>query len=523
MQRIIIEIIKDIRMYFKPTTTKGLLRLVVLVVILAASCYLFFLNNTETFNDVPEQLPTVRVTSVQDITSQSNVTIIGTVRAVNEAQIQSEVAGRVTHVPVTLGQQISAGQIIAQTENAGQRASVLQAQGVYEAALASAQTSLLSVSDAENNLVKAQNTSYSKLETSYTNANNVYYSYLDDIFADEDNEYRSSGVVLRKTGSIISANDQRFRDLDTVFNNHISSDQNLDTLSTQFQEAYSLNQELLTIIGTFRSLITDSDIDTAYSSTAINYLSVLNTAQAQINADIATLQSSETALQDAYTALEKARVNGARTGESVANAQVKQALGALRGAQANLNKTIMRSPITGEVNSLSVNTGDFITAYTLVAEVANNNALEISATVSEKDSNRISVGQIVSIENTLEGVITAIAPAIDSLTKKIEVKIATESEEITNGETVHIAIYDTNTKVEDKSLLLIPITAIKFADIDGVVFTVEQTTLTAHPIKLGNIYGSSVEILEGVTGDMELVIDARGLSEGQQVEAIKNN
>ena len=99
------------------------------------------------------QLPLVKTTLVSQIAAGDTISLIGTVRALNEAQIESEVSGRVTQVPVTLGQTVKAGQIIAQQENASQRAAVLQAEGVYEAALASAQQSSLGVDSAQTSLL----------------------------------------------------------------------------------------------------------------------------------------------------------------------------------------------------------------------------------------------------------------------------------------------------------------------------------------------------------------------------------
>jgi len=41
--------------------------------------------------------------------------------------------------------------------------------------------------------------------------------------------------------------------------------------------------------------------------------------------------------------------------------------------------------------------------------------------------------------------------------------------------------------------------------------------LVAHPVTLGPIQGGKILLSEGVTADMEIVTDARGLQEGQEV------
>jgi multidrug efflux pump subunit AcrA (membrane-fusion protein) len=56
------------------------------------------------------------------------------------------------------------------------------------------------------------------------------------------------------------------------------------------------------------------------------------------------------------------------------------------------------------------------------------------------------------------------------------------------------------------------------SDDSSVVFTLdEQKKLVAHEIQIGALLGDRVEIVSGVSADMEIVTDARGLREGQTV------
>ena len=67
--------------------------------------------------------------------------------------------------------------------------------------------------------------------------------------------------------------------------------------------------------------------------------------------------------------------------------------------------------------------------------------------------------------------------------------------------------------------IILPISAIKVEANRTVVFTVENGVLVAIPIKTGSILGGNIVIDEGVTLDMFVVLDARGLKEGQQVNS----
>jgi RND family efflux transporter MFP subunit len=217
---------------------------------------------------------------------------------------------------------------------------------------------------------------------------------------------------------------------------------------------------------------------------------------------------------------------------ATADAQLKQALGTYNAALSRLQKTIIRSPITGTINSLSVDTGDYIGAFTQVAVISNNGALEIVSYVTEDDAKRITVGTPVKINNTIEGVVTRVAGAIDPVTKKIEVKVGIKEAKtpLINGQSVRIAVSKDKTKVVTSSApvaagpILIPLSALKLTPQGANVFTVSaSSTLVSLSVKEGAILGDQIQILEGLRGDEDLVVDARGLKEGMEVVVKENN
>ena len=68
----------------------------------------------------------------------------------------------------------------------------------------------------------------------------------------------------------------------------------------------------------------------------------------------------------------------------------------------------------------------------------------------------------------------------------------------------------------------IPLSALKITPLGSQVFTVNaSSTLVAHVVKEGKLMGDQIEIVEGLTPDMEIVTDARGLKEGQTITLSK--
>ena len=65
---------------------------------------------------------------------------------------------------------------------------------------------------------------------------------------------------------------------------------------------------------------------------------------------------------------------------------------------------------------------------------------------------------------------------------------------------------------------MLPLTSLKLTPNARVVFSLgEDGRLIAHPVEIGDVHGSRIEITTPLPGDLRIVTDARGLSEGQKV------
>jgi RND family efflux transporter MFP subunit len=237
------------------------------------------------------------------------------------------------------------------------------------------------------------------------------------------------------------------------------------------------------------------------------------------------LSASKVALQNALASEEIAgRTTGDKSPKTAsADASVKTAQGAYLAALARLEKTIVRSPITGTLNSLTIETGDYVTPSAQVAVVGNNSALEVETYITSEDSVRIKVSDSVKINKNISGVVTRVASAVDPVTKKIQVRIGIvdENSNLVNGQSVRVEISNTNKNMLSSvtpTQVKIPLSAVKITPRETYVFTLSASnTLLSVPVELGALLGDDVEILGGLTGDMQIVKDARGLKSGEMV------
>lgn len=474
-------------------------------------------NNTNTQEII--NLRVVDTEIVSNLNNQLSFRVIGNVRAIKEARIQTETSGRITNVPVSLGEELVAGTVIARIENATEYAKLLQAQGSYESSLAQAQQSDLQSLNTETNLLSTQNSAVNTYRSTFTSADDIVKNLIDELFSDTDKStfgLRIDGdgdapAIVEKRIVILYILEDWSNSINTVDKKTISN--NLQVAKENLLTIQDLTEDLSTLlsqeVNNINSSFTSTDI-TSYKSRFLVARTTLNTALQNIENTLFSLDVAE-------TSYEKSKFISTQSDLSTANAQVKQALGNLRLAQADYAKTLIKTPISGTLNTLNVNIGDYINSFIEVAIVANNNAFEITTYLNQKEREFIVIGDSVVINNSYTGTITNIAPALNSQTKKIEVIIQSESENIVNGDSVSIT-FDASENKSSNLEIFIPITAVKFSAEDGFVMQVKNSIVSKSPVVLGRVQGSEIEILEGLTQDMEIIIDTRGVNEGEEVE-----
>ncbi len=493
-----------------------------IIVLLGVGVYILFKGPGKEEQQAVAEKPSVEVKAVSEMTTSANISTVGTVTAISEAKLKTEAGGRVTTVNTEIGQSIRAGSIIAMIENSREAAAVLQAQGSYEAALAGAEQSDSGVRDAQTRLKAAEDASLSAVRAAYTTANRALLTTIDQFFSNPDSQVPG----VRIDGAEVTFLNSSRVALQTTMPSWQSNVDSARTaeLSSRFSEAETNLKQLIAIVDSLISatgkagnseLLLGAPVST-YSAGLLNERSALNAA-------LASVQSARSELEAAKEGLNRAEIGGTGSGVSLANAQVKIALGSLRAAQANYEKTLVRSPISGTVNALYLKEGDYVNPSQDAAIVANNNGLEVSTSVSEEDSAAIKVGDEVTLEGSEKGVVTAIADAVDPTTGKVAVKISVEGEsKLTNGTTVTVSFIK-KTESEKAEAIIIPLTAIKMTGAGPVAFKVSgDNKLETITLTLGPVEGESVTVTEGLSLDTRIVADARGLKEGEEVDVTAN-
>lgn len=472
----------------------------------------------------------------------------GEVKSQAQGDLRAQSAGIITRVNAQVGQRVAAGTVIASIENASERASVAQAQaGVAQAqanldkvagGTRSEQLAVLAATteSTERSLEEARTSVRNTLLSAYAATDASFTGGVDVMFDDADGANPQLVFTSRNSAAAIAAEHNRFL-LQATIDRHDEVATRISILDAGAlrAELEKVEDEMFAMKDALDELITAIDgavANSSISSTTItSYKTTASAARTSVLSTLTSISTARSTLNSAENALTIAQKNEAQgvTGAqqediSAAEAQVESAQASLAQAVAQLEKTRVRAPVTGVVTILTVEPGDFVSAFQDVGLVANDGALEIQTYISSNAVQRISVGNAALIDGSYEGVVTSIAPGIDPVKRQVEVKVALvrEDAQLTHGARVSVeflaARTDEAVRDDYSGALLVPISALKLRGDESFVFVVTaDSTLRAIPVELGEVVQTSVEIVSGIDRDTRIVLDARGLNDGDEV------
>jgi len=509
---------------------KILIILIIVVVIGAITGFaLLSRNNKDSDNIVFEALKEVSLISIQDLQEQSApLPLIGEVTSENEVTIKTEVSGEIIGVYAEVGESVQAGKIIAEIENSSQRASVLSA----EAALAkthqgsrSEQISILELKlqQADDLLEEAKQATINTLKSEFATVDDVVRNKIDQFISNPEGNNPQLSFTTTDSQLEIDIESGRFvlestlQEWSNILNN-VTTDSDLFNLLEDAESNLAKMKSFLDDVAlAVNSLTSNEDLS---QTTIDTWKTAVLTSRTNIDTSVSDISTAKDNLNNKianYDIAKKQQEEGSAGGREE---DILVAEATLRQAQVGLEKTILRSPISGTINDINIEKGDFVSLFESAVIVSNSDALEVTAFITEDDKRNINTGAKAIIEDKFEGVVSEVAPALDKKTKKIEVKIAIvdSANSFIEGESVELEIERSFVLDDNTKEIIVPISALKITT-DGIfVFTVgEMNILTMHPVSVGSIVGNGIIVFSGVTPNMQIVLDARGLQGGQEV------
>lgn len=384
-----------------------------------------------------------------------------------EVVVRAEVGGKVSRV-AQKGTRVSLGQIVAELENSSQRAALLQAEGTLDVASAGLsktkrgtreeQQSILgtNVSSAQSSLASAKEAAVTSLSSAYSTIEDAVHQKSDAMFDNPDSNVPHFSVPTTETQLATGAEGTRVS-IGAILKRQSERGQSLSVTDDLASELRATDAELRSVRA---------------------YLDVLI---AVVNKAIPTSGTSATDIAGYKTNLSLARVN------------ISTAISAL----ASSRETLVSRQAAIEVAQQNLGQGTTV-----------DEADVISASASVKQAQGAYASALAAYQKTIirspsAGTIIACSPTAGDIIN-------------TGADVCRI----TASGSASGTSFALPLSAVKYTPAGANVFIVaEDGTLRMLPIETGLVSAGSITVA-GLLGDERIVVDIRGLKEGEKVEVV---
>lgn len=511
-------------MFRRPWLLAGAVFLVVLL-----GWYFFFRNDTSNLQTM--------VVKAQEF-SQS-VSVSGTVVAAQNSDLGFAQSGRLTGVYVSVGQKVSAGQVLAEVENGDLRALLAQKQ----AALASARANLsslesgtraeeLAVTQAQvdsdrSALEQARQAVVNAVQSAYTTSDDAIRNKIDQFFtnprsANPDITFETSNSTLEE---ILVA--------DRVsIENTLLAWQKTSTALTTADDVLAAAADAQQRLAQMTKILTDSNMalnaaitsQTITQTTLSGYITAVATARSNVNAAISALTTATASAKSAAALLQKdertlALQKAGATVQSLdaARAQVAAAQADVQSAQAQLTKTQVVAPFTGVVSKMDAKVGQIVSPGASGISLQSSGTFQIECYVPEVSIAAVAIGNTASTtldaygpSTFFDAVVISIDPAQTVRngvsTYKTVLAFVKPDERIRSGMTADITI----ATGEQPNVLVIPTGAIYLKNGVRIVQVLQGDTVMEREVKTGLSALGNTVVTEGLRDGDVVVLNPEG-------------
>lgn len=477
----------------KPALIAGISVAVILVVWL-----IFFRGGDENRQNIAVA---VRKNLIQE------VSVTGRVKPAQAADLAFERSGRISGVLIRAGEHVYIGQLLVQLDNSELIAQLDEAQANVKIQQAKLDELIRGSRPEEIEIQKAEvqeatQTLIDKTSDAFTKADDAVRNKADQLFSNARTQNAQFNYPISNSALEYEIESTRVN-LEGVLNSWqtdvASVKSNLDKIKIY------MDKVALAVSGL--------SVSTSLSQTTLDgYKSDISTARTNINTAINNVSAAEA---DWIIQQKKLTLQESGTASEVVlaqRAQVEQVEAKFRNIQAQISKTLLRSPINGLVTKQDAEVGEIVAASEKITSVISDARLEIEVNVPEADVAKIAIGDLAKITLDAYGSdlifgakIITIEPAetiIEGVaTYKTILQFVKDDSRIKSGMTANIDIVTD----QRENVIIIPQRYVITRNGDKIVRRLTGGIIEEVKIAIG---------LRGSDGNVEII---SGLNEGDQV------
>lgn len=400
---------------------------------------------------------------------------IGKIEPGDDISVYPEASGKIAKVYYDAGQTVRAGDLLMQLDTSDLEFALEKAEASYQSQLVSANKTL--GSDYTSKIISAQN-SLDKANRSYRTARKSYATEVD--IEDDDLEKADNLRNEKKETKDKAYSDYLALKKDTGLD--YEEDDAVKELWTAYQKAY---QEYVEADDEYYYLTQEYDEST--SAAAANKDNAYKDVQ----------QAKESLELTAGTAYDEEK--------AVIEAQLKSASLNLTEAERNLNKAYLYAPISGTIESCSVDDYGIASTNSAAFTISNVSEIQVAFNASSDGAAALSLGDEITVmrgDKTYTATITEIDTKADESTGLFPIKANIQETDGTLLSGISVKVTAATAKAENA--LLIPQDVIYYDEGQAYVFTYADGK------------ANRVDIQTGLSNADTVVVES-GLSENDQV------
>ncbi|HWP91500.1 MAG TPA: efflux RND transporter periplasmic adaptor subunit [Thermodesulfobacteriota bacterium] len=228
---------------------------------------------------------------------------------------------------------------------------------------------------------------------------------------------------------------------------------------------------------------------------------------------------------------------GITTEQSLDNAETQVEIfeAQLHYIEEQIRNTEIYAPIDGVVTVKKAFLGETVTpqgfgagsAGATFAVIVDLDSLEMEADINEQNVSKLRLGMPAEVtldaypDRSYKARLRQIVPTADRQKGSVKVKIELLERDERVLPEMSCRVYFQNWEIlsEGKSRVMIPVSSVIDMDGEKGVFLLNRDAIRFQPVALGNTVGSQIEVMEGLSGGEEIVVEAadNNLENGQKV------
>jgi RND family efflux transporter MFP subunit len=206
-------------------------------------------------------------------------------------------------------------------------------------------------------------------------------------------------------------------------------------------------------------------------------------------------------------ALSRQEFDQVETKKKIAESELDRAKAMLREAEAFQGYAHVRAPFTGVVTGKKIDTGSMALPGMQLLTVEDTSAFLVEAAVDEKLSASLKAGTPVvlvidALNQTIQGKVSEVVPAVDPMSRTFIVKIALSGTGLKTGLYAKVRI-----PTGSRDVLTVPAAAVvEKGQLTGVYTVDSKGVISYRLVRIGKHFGNNIEVLSGINpGDKAII------------------